>query len=210
MWVFSVLLVIPNSVAVSDSGTSTINEDEYLQLGFELDETGTLEYTIEVIDGPYVDVLLFDDDNYADFRAGSGSKYIADGSDLNTLYAENDVDLNPDDYHLVIDNTDYGSAHPPWDMANNQVKVRYSYTLSTTGDMLFAMGCIAGIVIIIIVVVIVFYSSKKKKQSNPQLNQYSQPQYGQPYGYQQPQSQAPPPPSSQPSPPPPLPPPPPQ
>jgi len=111
LFVFIVLSVLSTPIpAIGDSGTTVINEDEYWVAEIPLPDGGTLKYTITVTSGPNVDVLLFDEENYAKYRAGETSEYYVKGSDLDTSYAKAEVELDPGTYYLVVDNTDYGSA----------------------------------------------------------------------------------------------------
>ena len=109
------------------SKTPEINEDYYSYYEFSFDEPTTLEYTANVTDGPNIDVILTDSTNFRYYEDGSEWKYVSEGSDLDTSYADVEVDLDENDWVLILDNTDKGSATPPADMENNRVSVELEY-----------------------------------------------------------------------------------
>ncbi len=94
--------------ATTESGTATINEEEYYTWKFSLPNEGKLSYEINVTNGLLIDVILYDEENYNIFLDGQPCDYVQEGTDLFTTYAKKSVKLPSGTYYLVADNTDEG------------------------------------------------------------------------------------------------------
>lgn len=140
------------------SGTQTVNEDQY---GFHivaLTKEQTVSYTIEVVAGQNVDVLLMNDDNYDLYEVQENFEYISEGTDLNTLYSSHEIVLQPGTYYIIVDNTDYpsGGATP----SSNSVTYDYDISIKSASVNLCS-GAILLIVGSVAIVELSFYKYRK-------------------------------------------------
>ena len=150
--------------ATTESGTATINEDEYYTWKIVLSSEGKLSYEINVTNGLIIDVILYDEENYNIFLEGRPCYYVEKGTDLFTTNAKRSFKLSSGTYYLVADNTEEGLAIPDWDDdLNNSATFYYTitYTLSEENS-LWNIITLGGIIVLIIIAVIVILRRKKK------------------------------------------------
>lgn len=76
------------------------------------EESLTLEYETVVREGPAVDVLVLDADEYQHYRDGYDFLYRTADSELATRHASKTATLEPATYAFVVDNTQAGEASP--------------------------------------------------------------------------------------------------
>lgn len=155
-----------NVKASSTSGAQSINENKYWTVSISISGNGYLSYTIEVTSGPNVDIILFNETNYAQYSAGEQPQYLVGGSELDISYVEKrDVALSNGTYYLVVDNTDFGSARPP--MNGDPAIINYNIEYFSTSKEIsnFFVGLLCIVVITVIVIIVVSQRRQKKKQS---------------------------------------------
>ncbi len=107
-----------------------LNEDYYQYLQFSPSQPATLSYEAEVQGDLRIDVILTDETNFQYFEDETDWEYYPEGSELDTLYASNEMDIGTDrTYYLIIDNTNQGRAAPPTNFDNDRVEVDVQYEL---------------------------------------------------------------------------------
>jgi hypothetical protein len=170
--ILALVLFTPNVSADSDSGTTTIESGHYLALPITARAVLEIEYQIDVISGPNIDVILTDDEGFQMFNSlFSSTPYLVSGSRLDTAHASVSVEVDKGEWYLIIDNSLAGSAEP-WGQA---VTISYEVTTSLAGISLGdgsylnieAVTIIVAIVIIVVALVIVgllYERSEKKKR----------------------------------------------
>jgi hypothetical protein len=149
--------------ATTESGTATINEEEYYTWKITLQKEGKLSYEINVTNELLIDVILYDEENYNIFLDGQPCNYVQEGTDLFTTNAKKSVKLPSGTYYLVADNTQEGLAIPDWDDdENNTATIDYTvtYTLSEE-DSWWNILILGGIIVTIIIVIVVIMKKKK-------------------------------------------------
>ncbi|MFC7073573.1 hypothetical protein ACFQJ7_15780 [Halovenus rubra] len=110
--------------------TYDLNEDYYQYLQFSPRQAATLSYNARVQNDIRIDVILMDSANFRYFEDGTEWEYYPAGSELDTLSANNEVQLSGDtEYCLVIDNTNKGRTSPPTNFDNDRVDVTLDYEL---------------------------------------------------------------------------------
>jgi ABC-type transport system involved in multi-copper enzyme maturation permease subunit len=148
--------------ATTESGTATINEEEYYTWIITLPNEGKLSYEINVTNGLLIDVILYDEQNYNIFLDGQPSDYVQEGTDLFTTNAKKSVNLPSGTYYLVADNTQEGLAIPDWDDdVNNSATFDYTVTYTLSEDDSWWNFLILGGIIIVIIIVVVVIMKKK-------------------------------------------------
>jgi len=188
----------------ADSGTDTIHEDYYVahSISFHSGSSIDISYTMEVTSGPNIDVFFIDSQNYVYLQDGRSFDYYVAMSDLNTMYASNDITLiEYDTYYLIFDNTDV-ETNPPFNFVDDVAYVSYNidteiYYPSTFGDTSGTDGLnwlwilIPLIIIIVVVVAVVAAVLASQRKIPPSIQQYPT-QYPPQYPPQQPPYQPPP------------------
>lgn len=113
-----------------DSETVELNEDYYQAFEFDPSQPAVLDYEAEVRGDVRIDLILTDETNFGYFEDGSEWEYYAEGSDFDTLSAEESMNLGSDrTYYLIVDNTSEGGAEPPTNFDNDRVTVDVEYQL---------------------------------------------------------------------------------
>lgn len=112
-------------LSLIDSLTRTWNvpEDEVRGQEFELDQSGRIDYTVSVRDGPAVDVYVMDASEYDHLINGDRFQFIPAASDEDTTYASERSDLPGGRYAFVVDNTRMGEAAPPSNLNDDIARV---------------------------------------------------------------------------------------
>lgn len=112
------------------SDSIDLNEDYYQSYSFSPSEPATLSYEVEVRSDIRIDVILTDSTNFRYYEDGNEWEYYTRGSDLDTTYASNEMDLGTErEYYLIIDHTNSGSASPPTNFDNDRITVDVSFEL---------------------------------------------------------------------------------
>lgn len=115
------------SGTISDSGSVSIDEDNHVSFSFEANSPVTVSYTVEVTEGPNIDVFVMDNLNYQSYSGGGSFTHQQACDDQASSYAQNSCDLGEDRWHIVIDNTNRGGAQPPTNGVNDPAHVDYQY-----------------------------------------------------------------------------------
>ncbi|OPX65676.1 MAG: hypothetical protein A4E29_00019 [Methanomassiliicoccales archaeon PtaB.Bin134] len=175
--IISCTCVAPSIAADSDGGTTTVQSGYYMALPIDASMVIKISYSVDVISGPNIDVILTDSTGYSQYTSSSLSfQYLPDGSRLNTKHASASVDVDSGRWYLIIDNTDRGSAVPSGQNAVVEYSVVTSVSGFSTGDGEFirieAVIALCVIVAIIIIAIIVAYVFSKKKRSRHLQTQY--------------------------------------
>lgn len=119
-----------STVVQEYSDTVDINEDYYQYYEITPAEQADLYYAVEVRSDVRIDVILTDETNFGYFENGDEWEYYGDGSDLDTLSAEESMQLSSDrTYYLIVDHTDEGRAVPPTNFDNDRITVDVEYGL---------------------------------------------------------------------------------
>ena len=170
--------VFPTTAADSDSGTETILSGHYMALPIDTSAVIQISYSIQVVSGPNIDVILTDGSGYSQYTSNSLSfQYLPQGSRLNTRSASANVEVDTGRWYLIIDNTNAGSAVP----SGQSVIVDYGVSTSlagiSTGDGSYisigaVIAIVATLVIIVIVIVVAYLVSKKRRTKSIQPIQY--------------------------------------
>lgn len=124
--IFSIIITncLPFSVsATTKRGTKTLNEGEFLSWKISLSDCRKLSYQIRALGGPLIDVFLFNETNYNNYRTNRDFEYDFNGSELRTTRVYKQVILNPGTYYLVVDYTNLGSA---WKGHKWAVSIKYN------------------------------------------------------------------------------------
>lgn len=108
-----------------DDGRTVIAEDQYYssQIRFNVDVQLTLE--IEVHSGPNVDVLVMDELNFQQYRNGRDFVQFSSCGGVAAQGFTRTCSLTPDDYAVVIDNTDAGNTAPPFNALDDGADVSW-------------------------------------------------------------------------------------
>ena len=93
--------------------TIFIDEDGHMKLTWTIDSIQTIRITLELLDGPNIDLYTMSEANYADYEECEPFNYYSQLSDPNTSNTNIEVNVEPGTYVTVIDNTDCGDSAPP-------------------------------------------------------------------------------------------------
>jgi hypothetical protein len=157
------IVMVPSAKAETD--VQIINEDEYYYLEFELASDEQLTFSINVVDGPNIDVFLMNSTEFANYVAGNEFYVFVDGSADDVGSFESRI-TGEGTYFLVIDNTDAGVAYPPYNGINDPVTFEITYQQDISDEAAGFYGwmfILLIIVIIVIVLVVVLLVLRKKK-----------------------------------------------
>lgn len=111
--------------------TIFIDEDGHMKLEWTIDSVVTIRITLEVLDGPNIDLYTMSKNNYNDYEECNEFNYYAQLSDEDTSNTNIEVNVEPGTYVTVIDNTDCGEASPPDQFPiddNDRARVQYRIT----------------------------------------------------------------------------------
>lgn len=134
--VIGVLLVLiaplSSSPVAGESGTVKVHEDYYwsYQINFDKGKSIGISYTMEITQGPYIDIFFVDKENYLLYKQGYEFEYSIALSDIKTAYTSCSATLTTTGtYYIVFDNTDT-ATNPPWNGVDDVAYI--SYTISHT------------------------------------------------------------------------------
>lgn len=105
----------------------TINEGSYAKFTFGAETAVTLVYSIDVIRGPPIDVLLLPPDEFLAFEFRDRWSPHAAGSVAGVRQTERSVELSAGEWVLVLDNSDRWETVPPADYRNTKPTVAFAY-----------------------------------------------------------------------------------
>jgi hypothetical protein len=113
------------------SETTTLNEDEYSWYNFSIEEPSTVEYTMEVTEGPNVDIILMDRGSFEAYQDGDydSATYYTRMSDINTAYAELSGEMRVGSYTLMLDNTSDIGTSPPTNLEDDVAVIDFDFTV---------------------------------------------------------------------------------
>lgn len=103
-----------------DRSTRLLSIDESLVLEqrnwhqwyFSFDEPASIDYTVEVKEGPELDVILMSEESYAEFNRANLPEHYSEASALDTDGTSVTAELPAGEHRLVVDNTQVGKAEP--------------------------------------------------------------------------------------------------
>jgi len=114
--------------------TIFIDEDEHMKLTWNIDSVRTIRITLELLDGPNIDLYTMSETNYESYKDCEAFNYITQLSDPDTSNVNIEFNTEPGTYVTVIDNTDCGDAQPPDQSGflsqdeNDRARVQYKIT----------------------------------------------------------------------------------
>jgi len=113
------------------STTRNIQEDQWYSYGLNFTEPGYIEYDFVVRDGPAIDVILMDEEEYSSYEEGERFRAYNDLSAYDSAGERIDGGpLSEGSYRLIFDNSEFGDAAPPTDFDNNVAEVEIDITTS--------------------------------------------------------------------------------
>jgi hypothetical protein len=101
---------------VADAEPFAIHEDSFEAKIFSFYEGDYMEihYTIDVVDGPAVDMMILDAENFQRYQHREAVMTELDAMYHNVKHISDSIRLyDHDKYYLIIDNTDYYGTKPP-------------------------------------------------------------------------------------------------
>ena len=114
--------------------TIFIDEDEHMKLTWNIDSVRTIRITLELLDGPNIDLYTMSETNYESYKDCEAFNNITQLSDPDTSNVNIEFNTEPGTYVTVIDNTDCGDAQPPDQSGilsqdeNDRARVQYKIT----------------------------------------------------------------------------------
>jgi hypothetical protein len=159
-----ILPFFPGMYADREEGTITINEGEHWSLLMDMDDLWSFSYTVSVTNGPNVDIVFFNSEEYENYKNGTESEYLGAGTNLNTSHViQEELNYIDGTFYLVIDNTDYGNASPSVDSTNDPATIEFEIDFGsetegeggTLGALLFIFGMFCGIIVLPVVIVVI-------------------------------------------------------
>ena len=109
------------------SESETITEGGYLAYTHTIQDPFTFEYTVEVTEGPSIDVMLMERSSFDEYRDGNFDSvtHISRMSDIRTSSTQASGDMDAGTYTLLLDNTNDVGTNPP--RSGDEVVVDVSY-----------------------------------------------------------------------------------
>lgn len=168
------VLLIPINV-LGESGTDTIDEDYYAthKISFTSGKSITIKYTMDVTDGPNIDVYFLDSQNYAKYQNLDQFEYFSSMSEENTIHTSKEITLTEHDtYYLVFDNTDIGTD-PPWNFYNDIAYINYDISTNINywgeaEDWYLLLSIVLILIVVVVIMILVIKNKKKKKSLHPE------------------------------------------
>lgn len=111
-------------VAIDDS--LVLEQRNWHQWYFAFDEPVTIDYRMEVVEGPELDVIAMSDESYAEFNRANLPEYYPEASALDTDEATVTAELPAGEHRLVVDNTRVGEAEPERRLQLDIAQVEFS------------------------------------------------------------------------------------
>jgi hypothetical protein len=108
-------LVFVQNTANAEIKQTNIVQDYYVYvpISFTSGDSLTISYTMQVTQGPYIDVFFVDAVNFQYYKDKQEFYYNAGLSDEYTRYTSKELTITSiGDYYLIFDNTDIGQAKP--------------------------------------------------------------------------------------------------
>lgn len=106
--------VSSNKIAGGNTGRDTrstnrdiyiINQGQYAYIRFDISRESILDYTMEVLDGPAINVIVTDEKNLEKFKNNRKIRWIKRASSINVSNIEKTAKIGPRDYVIILDNT---------------------------------------------------------------------------------------------------------
>lgn len=117
------------------SETVVIEEDQYIHISFVASQDGEMQISYNHRTGPAVEAYVLDQNGYNIWLTlvsnSSTSQLMPYLSNLSSLplasqFVSGWVDLPEGTYHIIVENTDYGSTSPPFNGVNDVAAVEVS------------------------------------------------------------------------------------
>jgi hypothetical protein len=105
-------------------------EDEWLTWELPVETETYFEYDMIVRSGPSVDLYTVTEREYSYFESGENFEYVTGLSSPETTGDRGDTWLEPGDYVLILDNSEYGNATPPTNLDEDPAEVELTVTAS--------------------------------------------------------------------------------
>lgn len=104
----------------------SIQPGNHAYIKFSIGKPNIIEYRVEVLDGPPVNVIITDESYLGEFQDSANIRWVEEASEIGVLNLTKKARLEPRDYALIIDNTGrLGNVDP-----SERARVELEYTLS--------------------------------------------------------------------------------
>lgn len=74
-------------------------------MGFDVGRESILDYTMEVLEGPAINVIVTDEKNLENFKNNPKIRWVERASSINVSNIEKTAKVGPRDYVIILDNT---------------------------------------------------------------------------------------------------------
>jgi hypothetical protein len=154
----SVILLTPASSA--DTGEATIPYGGHRSWSVEMERPFTLSYSVVVLDGAHVNVLVISSDNYSGYLTGSVSGVVHEAGVSNVTNTSVDVEMQPGTYYVVIE-----APQVPGVTSNEtMVSYRIDTSVGNTEGSSLAMVLGAGAVVLFGTVILFFLDMRVRRK----------------------------------------------
>lgn len=113
-----------------DSGRTVVAEDQFYSTAFDASARVTLTISVEVHDGPSIDVIVVDVINFQQFRDGNEFVAFTSCGGVAAQGFQRSCSLDAGTYHVILDNTDAGNTSPPFNAVNDGADVSWTIEAS--------------------------------------------------------------------------------
>jgi hypothetical protein len=103
-----------------------LEQRNWHQWYFAFDEPASIDYTVEVVEGPELDVIVMSEESYAEFNRANLPEYYSGASALDTDGESVTAELPAGEHRLVVDNTQVGEAEPERRLQLDIAQVEFS------------------------------------------------------------------------------------
>lgn len=101
------LAMVGDEEPITDENEYELDDESYFTDRFEVLETGEIRYTVEVLEGPAVNVFVLDEQNETSFEANEEFEAVPGGIHLDVEFTDQPgLELDPGVYTLIIYNGD--------------------------------------------------------------------------------------------------------
>jgi hypothetical protein len=83
----------------------TVQPGEFTYMKFDVGRESILDYTMEVLDGPSINVIVTDEQYLDDFKDTPTIGWVEEASAVNVSNIEKTAKIGPRDYAIILDNT---------------------------------------------------------------------------------------------------------
>lgn len=110
-----------------DDGSTILAEDQYIYNSFTATNTLRLDVDVDVRSGPSIDVLVLDPLNFNQFKDGNGFVHYSSCGGVAAQAFQRSCTLGAGEYYIVLDNSDRGTASPPWNGVDDGAHVSWGF-----------------------------------------------------------------------------------